>query len=77
MKKPIFFKLLYELRIEESSIINEFKKRQAGLLGSGNRRTFTLVKFLDNIQKKVHDIEAMPNDNEEDKKILNKLGMIK
>ena len=56
------------MRIEESSIINEFKKRQAGLLVSGNRRTLKLVKFLDNIQKKVHDIESMPNNNEAKKK---------
>ncbi len=63
-KKPTFLKLLYELRIEESSIIKDFKKRQAGLLCSGNRRT----KFMDNIQKRNKDIEAMPNNNMTDKK---------
>ena len=67
-KKPTFFKLLYELRLEESSIINEFKKRQAGLQGSGNRRTIMLIKFMANIEKRIEDIEAMPNNNEADKK---------
>ena len=67
-KKPTFFKLLYEIRLEESSIINEFIKRQAGLLGSGNRKSMMLIKFKANIEKRIEDIEAMPNNNEADKK---------
>jgi SHS2 domain-containing protein len=31
--KPIFFKLVYELRLEESNIVNAFNKRNAGLIG--------------------------------------------
>ena len=33
MKKPKFFKLLYELRIEEHDIVNTYEKRKVWLLG--------------------------------------------
>ena len=36
---PTYFKLIYELLLKEASIINEYKKKQSGLIGSGNRRT--------------------------------------
>ena len=32
-KKPSYFKLIYEIRIEKAIIVNNYNKRQAGLLG--------------------------------------------
>ena len=45
-KKPTYFKLLYELRLEEADIINDYKKRNAGLLGSNNRRNLKMEKLF-------------------------------
>ena len=38
MKKPTFFKLLYELQIEENIIVTTYKKRLAGLMGHEFRK---------------------------------------
>ena len=71
-KKPTYFKLIYELRLEEASIINEYKKRQSGLIGSGNRRTTKLIKYMENITSKIEEIQNMPNNNDNDKKNIEK-----
>ena len=44
--KPSFFKLLYELRIEEKEIQNTYKKRKIGLLRKEIRRRTTIEKKL-------------------------------
>ena len=44
--KPYFFRLLYELRIEEKDIINTFKKRKMGLLRYEIKRTTVIEKKL-------------------------------
>ena len=43
----LFFKLLYELRIEEQNIVTTYEKRKAGLLGNEIRRNLRA-----NIKKK-------------------------
>ena len=48
--KPKFFKLLYELRIEEHDIINTFEKRKAGLLGHELRRNIHVEEKIRIIQ---------------------------
>lgn len=50
--RPTFFKLIYKLRLEDESIINEYSKRKAGLLGSGNRRTNKTEKFFNSMSEK-------------------------
>ena len=37
--KPTFFKLVFELRLEENDIVNTYSKRKAGLLGKESHRT--------------------------------------
>ena len=74
-KKPTYFKLIYELLLEEASIINEYKKRQTGLIGSGNWRTAILINYMENITAKIEEIQNMYSNNDNDKKILKKLGM--
>ena len=41
--KPTFFKLLYELRIEEQDIVTTYEKRKAGLLGHEIRRNLNII----------------------------------
>ena len=67
-KKPTYFKQLYELRLEEDDIINNYKKRNAGLLGSNNRRTTKLVNFLNSVQDKIKEINSLPNNNNNDRR---------
>ena len=67
-KKPIYFKLLYELRLEEADIINNYKRRNSGLLGSNNRRTLKMENFLNSIQNKIEEINNLPNNNNNDRR---------
>ena len=68
-KKPTYFKLIYELRLEEADIIINYKKRNAGLLGSNNRRTNKMDIFLKTIQEKIEEINNLSNNNNDRKKI--------
>ena len=45
-KKPSFFKLVYELSVEESSIITNYNKRIAGLIGHELRRNINMEEQL-------------------------------
>ena len=67
-KKPTYFKLIYELRLEEANIIINYKKRNAGLLGSNNRRSNKMEIFLKTMQEKIEEINNLPNNNINDKK---------
>ena len=42
--KPTFFKLLYELRIEEQDTVTTYEKRKAGLIGCEIRRNLNIIK---------------------------------
>ena len=75
LKLIIFFKksqptlnLLYELRLEEADIINNYKKSMAGLLGSNNRRTLKMENFLNSIQNKIEEINNFPKNNNNDRR---------
>ena len=67
-KKPTYFKLIYELRLEEANIIINYKKRNAGLLGSNNRRSNKMEIFLKTLQEKVGGVNNLSNNNISDKK---------
>ena len=54
--KPSFFRLLYELRIEEKDIINTFKKIKMGLLGHEIRRTTVIEKKLNLLHESILNI---------------------
>ena len=60
--------MLYELRLEEADIINNYKKRNARLLGSNNRRTLKMENFLNSIQNKIEEINNLPNNNNNDRR---------
>ena len=67
-KKPTYFKLIYELRLEEADIIINYKKRNLGLLGSNNRRSNKMEIFLKTMQEKIEEIINLPNNNNNDRK---------
>ena len=69
-KKPTYFKLIYELRLEEADIIINYKKRNAGLLGSNNRRSNKMEIFLKTMQEKIEEINNLPNNNNDRKKFV-------
>ena len=52
----------------EDDLINNYKKRNAGLLGSNNRRTTKLVNFLNSVQDKIKGINSLPNNNNNDRR---------
>ena len=66
--KPTFFKLVYELRVEEADIINTYNKRKAGLLGQEVRRTIKSEELLSKLREKINSIESMPNNTLTEKK---------
>lgn len=58
--KPIFFKLVNELRLEESDIVNTYSKRKAGLLGQESLITTKSNNILNRMNEKIEEIESMP-----------------
>ena len=67
--KPSFFKLLYELRIEEKEIQNTYKKRKMGLLGKEIRRRTTIEKKLALLKDNIKNIGELPDEDDEQKNI--------
>ena len=66
--KPKFFKLLYELRIEEHDIVNTYEKRKAGLLGHEIKRNTLVEKKNVLFNKIVESIDNFPSNTVNDKK---------
>ena len=66
--KPKFFKLLYELRIEEHDIVNTYEKRKAGLLGHEIKRNTHVEKKNELFNKIVESIDNLPSKTVDDKK---------
>ena len=66
-KKQPFFKLIYELRIEESTIVTNYNKREAGLLGREYRRNMKFIKLDDMIENFIEEIKEMPDSINEEK----------
>ena len=71
---PSFFRLLYELRIEEKDIINTFRKRKMGFLGHEIRRTTVIEKKLNLLHESILNINKSPENYFNEKKMLN-LGL--
>lgn len=69
-KKSSFFKLIYELRIEDSTIVINYNKREAGLLGHKYRRNTKYIKLEDMIENFSEEIKEMPDSNNEEKKLI-------
>ena len=65
--KPTFFKLLYELRLEENDISNTYEKRKSGLIGHEVRRNTHIIKKIENLNSLEENIRKMPSKTEEDK----------
>ena len=65
--KPTFFKLLYELRIEEQDIVTTYEKRKAGLLGHEIRRNLNIIKKKELFDQIVDRTENLPSLIPEDK----------
>ena len=61
LKKPTFFRLLYELQIEENIIVTTYMKRLAGLLGHEYRRKLYLEERLTGLSKSIETINNMPD----------------
>ena len=68
--KPIFFKLVYELRLEKSNIVNTFNKRNCGLLGAEIRRNLKIVNLINIMNSKSEEIERMPKNTQSEKKLV-------
>lgn len=61
-KKPNFFKLIYEIRVEEATIVNNYNKRQAGLLGHEimkNTKVLDLVNIMNQYEEKINDMPSI------------------
>ena len=58
---PSFFKLVYELRVEESSIITNYNKRIAGLIGHELRRNIKVEEQLRSLESTIEEINDMPS----------------
>lgn len=65
-RKPNFYKLLYELKLEEHNVLMTYKKRISGLLGTNKRRTLKTEKKLLIIQEKLDELKEMPETNIEE-----------
>ena len=59
--KPTFYKLLYELRLEEHQISVTYNKRKNGLLGLEFRRRLKTEKKLFILSNDIKLIEEMPD----------------
>ena len=69
-KKPSYFKLIYELRIEEATIVNNYNKRQAGLLGQEIRKNTKVLNLLNNMKQYEEEINDMPSVSSFDKNLI-------
>ena len=69
-KKPSYFKLIYELRIEEATIVNNYNKRQAGLLGQEIRKNTKVLNLLNNMKQYEEEINDMPSVTSFDKNLI-------
>jgi len=61
-KKPNFFKLIYEIRVEEATIVNNYNKRQAGLLGHEimkNTKVLDLVNIMKQYEEEINDMPSI------------------
>ena len=65
--KPSFFKLLYELRLEENDIVTTYEKRKSGLIGNEIRRNSIILKKISILEKIKDDIIKLPCASEDDK----------
>ena len=65
--KPTFFKLLYELRLEENDISNIYEKRKSGLIGHEVRGNTHIIKKIENLNSLEENIRKMPSKTEEEK----------
>ena len=68
-KKPSFFKLLYELRIEEKEISLTYERRRSRLLERENRRTTRTEAKINFLYQKSIEIDNLPENNLWDKLI--------
>ena len=69
-KKPTFFKLVYENRIEEAFIMNSYNQRYAGLLGHEVRRKTRTEYFIDSINQYIEEIEEMSSNPRDEKNLI-------
>ena len=69
-KKPTYFKLIYELRIEEANIINIYNKRYSSLLGHEYRRRMKIEEIIHILNDNINVISGMPNRTRAEKKLI-------
>ena len=69
MKKPTFFKLIYQLQLEENIIVTTYSKRLAGLMGHEYRRKRILEEKLKKLSDDINLVEEMPASTRQQKKI--------
>ena len=69
-KKPSYFKLIYEIRIEEATIVNNYNKRQAGLLGHEIRKNTKVLNLVNIMEQYEEEINDMPSVTSLDKNLI-------
>ena len=69
-KNPNYFKSIYELQIEEATIVNNYNKRQAGLLGHEIRKNTKVLNLINIIEKYEEEINDMPSVTSFDKNLI-------
>ena len=69
-KKPNFFKLIYEIRVEEATIVNNYNKRQAGLLGHEIMKNTKVLDLVDTMKQHEEEINGMPSITSFDKNLI-------
>ena len=62
--------MVYELRLEESNIVNTFNKRNCGLLDAEIRRNLKIVNLINIMNSKSEEIERMPKNTQSEKKLV-------
>ena len=69
MKKQTFFKLIYQLQLEENIIVTTYSKRLAGLMGHEYRRKRILEEKLKKLSDDINLVEEMPASTRQQKKL--------